>query len=317
LLQGLFFVLKNYLVFTCNNIWIKFNIFHYWFFVDVSNVIIILCRLRKKLNIKTIYDIKLKYSKKLIVNYLKLYIRKKYKTILNFISKYYCYYYFWNFILKRIVCIFWFYGRPLPRLGWKLIRMARWLRDRQLVGGCSVTLSVPFVVVFYCNIGLQSVYYAEVMGIILVLEYAAQKGWRNVWLEREWLHRCSLDFFHTPRWFLFCYETDGIMLVGWEFRLFLHIFTEKETVVQINWPFWATQSLERFGWIDFLLFWVLISFGIDVDFLTTDLICRWSLLFCCFLFCFFSVFFEDLGLVPPPAVIIFHFFNKIFLSVAV
>jgi len=87
-------VLKNYLVFICNNIWIKFHIFHYWFFVDVSNVIIILCRLQKKLNIKTICDIKLKYSEKITVNYLKLYIRKKYKIILNFISKYYCYYYF-------------------------------------------------------------------------------------------------------------------------------------------------------------------------------------------------------------------------------
>jgi len=38
---------------------------------------------------------------------------------------------------------------------------------------------------FYCNIGIQTVFYAEVLGIILAIEYAAQQGWRNIWLESD------------------------------------------------------------------------------------------------------------------------------------
>ncbi|XP_024630561.1 uncharacterized protein [Medicago truncatula] len=34
---------------------------------------------------------------------------------------------------------------------------------------------------FYCNIGILTVFYAEVLGII----YAAQKGWRNIWFESD------------------------------------------------------------------------------------------------------------------------------------
>ena len=38
---------------------------------------------------------------------------------------------------------------------------------------------------FYCNVGLQSVFYAEVLGIIFAIEYVAQEGWRNIWLESD------------------------------------------------------------------------------------------------------------------------------------
>ena len=38
---------------------------------------------------------------------------------------------------------------------------------------------------FHCNIGLQSVFYAEVLGIILAIEYAAREGWRNIWLKSD------------------------------------------------------------------------------------------------------------------------------------
>jgi len=127
-------------------------------------------------------------------------------------------------------------------------------------------------------------------------------------------------FFHNLRWFLLCYETDGTMLVGLEFRLFLLIFLEKETVMRINWLLWGIQLLEWFGWIAFLLIWGLISFGIDVDFLITDPLDFFDGLCCFAVFfsVFFPVFFEGLGLVPPPFVIIFFlFFNKIFLSLAV
>jgi hypothetical protein len=50
----------------------------------------------------------------------------------------------------------------------------------QLVGGLFHDYLGTFRGAFHCNIGIQSVFYAEVMGIILALEYAAKKGWRNI-----------------------------------------------------------------------------------------------------------------------------------------
>jgi len=42
-----------------------------------------------------------------------------------------------------------------------------------------------FLGAFSCNVGLQSVYYAEVLGIILVIDFAARNGWRNIWIESD------------------------------------------------------------------------------------------------------------------------------------
>jgi len=42
-----------------------------------------------------------------------------------------------------------------------------------------------FLGAFSCNVGLQFVYYAEVLGIILAIEFAARKGWRNIWIESD------------------------------------------------------------------------------------------------------------------------------------
>jgi len=38
---------------------------------------------------------------------------------------------------------------------------------------------------FACNIGLSSIFYAEVYAFLLAMEYAAQNGWRNVWFESD------------------------------------------------------------------------------------------------------------------------------------
>ena len=38
---------------------------------------------------------------------------------------------------------------------------------------------------FYCNVGAQSVSYAEVHDIISAIEFAARNGWRNIWLESD------------------------------------------------------------------------------------------------------------------------------------
>ena len=38
---------------------------------------------------------------------------------------------------------------------------------------------------FVCNIGTQSVFYAEVMAIIFAIEYVVRHGWKNIWLESD------------------------------------------------------------------------------------------------------------------------------------
>jgi len=38
---------------------------------------------------------------------------------------------------------------------------------------------------FSCNIGLASVFHAEILAYILAIEHAAQHGWRNLWLESD------------------------------------------------------------------------------------------------------------------------------------
>jgi ribonuclease HI len=71
---------------------------------------------------------------------------------------------------------------------------APWLKvntDGSVVGGLAACGGLfrdhlgTFRGAFACNIGLQSVFYAEVMAIIFALEFAAKKGWRNIWLESD------------------------------------------------------------------------------------------------------------------------------------
>jgi hypothetical protein len=38
---------------------------------------------------------------------------------------------------------------------------------------------------FACNIGVSTVFNAEIHGFILPMEYTTQKGWKNVWLESD------------------------------------------------------------------------------------------------------------------------------------
>jgi ribonuclease HI len=38
---------------------------------------------------------------------------------------------------------------------------------------------------FSCNIGSHSVFYAEVLAIIIAIEFAASKGWRHLWVESD------------------------------------------------------------------------------------------------------------------------------------
>jgi len=58
--------------------------------------------------------------------------------------------------------------------------------DGSVIGGyaaCGALFydhSGTFCGAFVCNIGTQSVFYAEVMAIIFAIEYAARHGWRNI-----------------------------------------------------------------------------------------------------------------------------------------
>jgi ribonuclease HI len=42
-----------------------------------------------------------------------------------------------------------------------------------------------FLGAFTCNMGSFSVFEVEVFGFIIALEFAAQHGWSNVWLESD------------------------------------------------------------------------------------------------------------------------------------
>jgi len=63
--------------------------------------------------------------------------------------------------------------------------------DGSMVGGSTACGGLfrdhlgTFLGAFSCNAGIQSVYYAEVLGIILAIEFAAQQGWRNIWIESD------------------------------------------------------------------------------------------------------------------------------------
>jgi len=72
--------------------------------------------------------------------------------------------------------------------------IAPWLKvntDGSVVGGYAAcgglfrdTLGT-FRGAFVCNVGLQFVFYAEELGIIIAIESAAKNGWRNIWLESD------------------------------------------------------------------------------------------------------------------------------------
>jgi ribonuclease HI len=53
-------------------------------------------------------------------------------------------------------------------------------------GGLFMDNLGTFHCAFTCNLGSCSVFTAEVHGFILALEYVAQRGWSNIWLESDY-----------------------------------------------------------------------------------------------------------------------------------
>jgi hypothetical protein len=84
--------------------------------------------------------------------------------------------------IKEIVMVLW---KP-PTAPWLKVNT-----DGSVVGGLAACGGLfrdslgTFRGAFACNIGCQSVFYAEVLAIIYAIEFAAQHGWRNIWLESD------------------------------------------------------------------------------------------------------------------------------------
>jgi len=87
----------------------------------------------------------------------------------------------WNRrMVKDIVLVVW---KP-PTAPWlKVNTNGSVIGGYAACGGLFRDHSGTFRGAFVCNIGTQSVFYAEVMAIIFAIEYAVHHGWRNIWLE--------------------------------------------------------------------------------------------------------------------------------------
>jgi ribonuclease HI len=95
--------------------------------------------------------------------------------------------------VKEIVTVLW----KAPTPPWMKVNT-----DGSVIGGNATCGGLfrdnlgTFRGAFYSNVGAHSVFYAEVMGIILALEFAANFGWRNLWLESD--STSALRIFSNP-----------------------------------------------------------------------------------------------------------------------
>ena len=84
--------------------------------------------------------------------------------------------------VKEITLVLW----KAPTASWLKVNM-----DGSVIGGYATCGGLfrdnlgTFRGAFCCNVGAQSVFYAEVIGIIIAIEFAARNGWRNIWLESD------------------------------------------------------------------------------------------------------------------------------------
>ena len=84
--------------------------------------------------------------------------------------------------VKEIILVMW---KP-PSTSWLKVNT-----DGLVVGGYAACgglfrdSSGTFCGAFLCNVGLQSVFYAEFLGIIIAIEFAARNGWMNIRLEND------------------------------------------------------------------------------------------------------------------------------------
>lgn len=84
--------------------------------------------------------------------------------------------------VKEIILVLW----KAPSSPWlKVNTDGSVLGGHAACGGLFRDFLGTFYGAFCCNIGIQSVFYAEVLGFIIAIEFATRKGWRNIWLESD------------------------------------------------------------------------------------------------------------------------------------
>ena len=84
--------------------------------------------------------------------------------------------------VKEIILVLW----KTPTAPWlKLNTDGSVINGLAACGGLFRDSLGTFRGAFYCNVGAQSVFYAEVHDIISAIEFAAQNGWTNIWLESD------------------------------------------------------------------------------------------------------------------------------------
>jgi len=143
--------------------------------------------------------------------------------------------------------------REVVSVGWKA-PSAPWLKvnsndsvigNHGACGGLFRDHLGNFLGAFTCNLGISFVFTVEVHSFILAMEYVAQNGWTNIWLESD--STSALLVFKNRSLVPVCFETVGIMLVLLEFILFPLIFSVKVIVVLISWLIWVTWFMGRCG----------------------------------------------------------------------
>jgi len=188
---------------------------------------------------------------------------------------------------------------------------APWLKvntNGSVVGGYAACRGLfrdnlrTFCGAFFCNAALQSGFYAEVLGIIIAIEFAAQNGWRNIWLESNstsalmiFSNSLLVPIMLRNRWHNA--RNLGIHVIS------SHIYREGNC---------CADKLAALGhsmvgevWLDTLPDALKIDFfrdrcGINAGLLTIDSPNLYFRLFCCFLFFFFSFLLFLGGFLPSP-----------------
>jgi len=158
---------------------------------------------------------------------------------------------------------------------------------------------------FASNIGTSSVFFAEVSGYILALEYAATNGWKNIWLESDSTSALAIfkiDYlvpvllrnrWHNAR-------SQGLQVIA------SHIFREGNSCADLLANL-GHLYMTRFGSRRYRKHYFLISLGTGMPCLTSGFL-RWCLLFFSLSFSFiFAILFR--GFWPsPPSCTSFPFF---------
>lgn len=84
--------------------------------------------------------------------------------------------------LKEIILVLW---KP-PYSPWLKVN-----NDGSVIGGLAACGGLfrdslgAYLGAFSCNIGMSSVFHAEILAFILAMEHVAHHGWRNIWLESD------------------------------------------------------------------------------------------------------------------------------------